>query len=127
MSEKMHRTAGTDLLTVFSRESGYVIGGCGCCGSPWMKKLKNPVGHYECNKNYDIEWKSSAKNDIECGEDVVIDVECDYVTSLTDEVKGLLATLVSMMDDDNMIEIAKEMETTLEILEMAIVESKLNK
>ena len=40
------RNAALDKLTRFTRETGYVIGGCGCCGSPWMQRVKNLDGFY---------------------------------------------------------------------------------
>ena len=34
-------------LTLLTKKYGYKIGGCGCCGSPWVYPVKTRVGHYQ--------------------------------------------------------------------------------
>jgi hypothetical protein len=33
-------------LTILSNKYGYHIGGCGCCGSPWIGTNENKEGYY---------------------------------------------------------------------------------
>lgn len=36
-------------LTALTRAYGIGIGGCGCCGSPWLTAKQSRTGTYECN------------------------------------------------------------------------------
>lgn len=46
--EKQEYQHFVDRLTEFCRSEGYHIGGCGCCGSPWIWKIepKEAGGRY---------------------------------------------------------------------------------
>ena len=53
-----------DALTQLSQEHGFVIAGCGCCGSPWIARLGGSTdvypleGHaYVCDEDLDgLTW-----------------------------------------------------------------------
>ena len=49
--EKQERQAFVDRLSAFCRLEGYTIGGCGCCGSPWVWKMTED----EKNGSYTID------------------------------------------------------------------------
>jgi hypothetical protein len=47
-------------LTALSTTHGFKIGGCGCCGSPWVRK-ESKAGHYSMPNDTDedidnLEW-----------------------------------------------------------------------
>jgi len=39
MIDDEKKTKFLEALTALSREHGIVIGGCGCCSSPWISEL----------------------------------------------------------------------------------------
>lgn len=39
-------------LTILTKKYGIVIGGCGCCSSPYLTKGETVGGHYVINKDY---------------------------------------------------------------------------
>ena len=116
------RNAALDKLTRFTRETGYVIGGCGCCGSPWMQRVKNLDGFYVADGDAsgmdDIEWKG--KYDTAKEDDTVRAIEVDeepYENVLLKELDEYAETLRQLVEDDeNLYGIATEMKTAIEIL-----------
>lgn len=34
-------------LTILTQKYNVEIGGCGCCGSPWLLDTEGTLGHYE--------------------------------------------------------------------------------
>lgn len=47
-------------LEKLSRETGIVIAGCGCCGSPYLSDLEGdePESGYGCSGGADVSWLS---------------------------------------------------------------------
>jgi Zn-finger nucleic acid-binding protein len=55
-----------DELTKLSDRYGVVIGGCGCCGSPWLDKLNGErVLKYEADENDIRGFRAITENDPE--------------------------------------------------------------
>ena len=49
----------TDLAAL-TEKHGIEIGGCGCCGSPWLKKTDKRQGQYTCYKTTrELTWEES--------------------------------------------------------------------
>lgn len=47
-------------LSKLCRRHKIKIGGCGCCGSPYLYPLEKNDGRYEVTKNFDgLGWKRS--------------------------------------------------------------------
>lgn len=49
-----------DDLTALTKKHGIVIGGCGCCGSPFMYPLSeanNMTGHYTSGGSDNLGWE----------------------------------------------------------------------
>lgn len=40
---KKERELFLEELSALTRKYGFIIGGCGCCGSPWVLKEDDPV------------------------------------------------------------------------------------
>lgn len=61
-----------DDLTKLSREYRLQIGGCGCCGSPWIINIKGGKDAYRYFVDYGLErleWKSTAEGHSDKGGD----------------------------------------------------------
>jgi hypothetical protein len=43
-------------LAALTEKHGIKIGGCGCCGSPWLKKTDGQQGQYTCYKTEELTW-----------------------------------------------------------------------
>jgi hypothetical protein len=43
-------------LSKLTLKHGYVIGGCGCCGSPFVSKETIKPGRYDCDGETDLRW-----------------------------------------------------------------------
>lgn len=43
-------------LAELTRQHGFEIGGCGCCGSPWISDLEKPEGWYEYSDLEGLRW-----------------------------------------------------------------------
>ena len=64
MKTKEEVLAFLKRLTDLSSEYGLIIGGCGCCGSPYLTEEVNDDiryrGHYRIdNNNSNLEWVDS--------------------------------------------------------------------
>ena len=47
-------------LAALTEKHGIEIGGCGCCGSPWLKKTDKRQGQYTCYKTtLELTWEES--------------------------------------------------------------------
>jgi hypothetical protein len=54
MTERKRLEAFIEGLTELTKKYGLSIGGCGCCGSPWIRDLQNDDMPYE-NLEFDEE------------------------------------------------------------------------
>lgn len=43
-------------LTELSKKYKIIIGGCGCCGSPFLSEMENENGQYYKVRGKDIDW-----------------------------------------------------------------------
>lgn len=43
-------------LAALTEKHGIKIGGCGCCGSPWVKKTEERKGKYTCEGVEELTW-----------------------------------------------------------------------
>ena len=61
-AEKEPAISETDLaaflsdLAKLTEKHGIKIGGCGCCGSPWVKKNEERKGKYTCYGTEELTW-----------------------------------------------------------------------
>ena len=47
-------------LAALTEKHGIEIGGCGCCGSPWLKKTDKRQGQYTCYKTtLELTWEET--------------------------------------------------------------------
>lgn len=116
------RNAALDKLTQFTRETGYMIGGCGCCGSPWLRKVKNLEGFYvgdgDSSHCDDIDWKGKSEYAKESDSFHPIEVDEEpYENVLLQELDDYAETLLQLVENDvNLHNIASEMKAAIEIL-----------
>lgn len=86
-------------LTAFTNETKIVIGGCGCCGSPWLRKADGS-GHYISDGDSDLEW---------VGKTQIMDAE-DKVKSLRDQITQCMTNLRNLPMDNNVSYLLDELE-----------------
>lgn len=44
-------------LTALTHKHGVKIGGCGCCGSPWLAATSNKTGRYSLDSDYSLQYE----------------------------------------------------------------------
>ena len=93
-------------LTKFTRDTGIAIGGCGCCGSPYLLKVPRDKGHYICGDTSgagdvsDIEW---------VGEKESFDAE-SKVNDFKEKIQTTMMNINQLPCDDNMRYMLDELE-----------------
>jgi hypothetical protein len=62
--EKSALAAFLAELAALTEKHGIRIGGCGCCGSPWLDKTAKRQGQYLCYETtLELTWKEGEKGE----------------------------------------------------------------
>lgn len=102
MAGKPASQSAIKKLNKFTNETGISIGGCGCCGSPWIRKIKGS-GHYTHTEDEGLTW---------VGEEETLEVESKK-KELQENIQKAMADLQCLPMDNNVQYMLDNLEITI--------------